>query len=334
MKRVPRRSIPASRHREFSTCAKCCCCCWCCYFGNSPRTTLEDPYYTCTPSVESLGCVSLRRSIACRCFCGFFHRIGKCGRAGKRFFSKLLSQPLDRIAAYFGEMVGFYFAWLEFYTHWLVLPAIAGGALFVFQVWYGSVDAPYVPLFSLFMALWSTLFLEFWRRRNAILAHRWGVLNYEEEESTRPQFKGTWVQDPITGEISKMYSSLKRAAKYAITIPVVLLAVFGIVMLLVYVFATRDSALQGVDDSNSNVPSNPFTRGLGDANTTEPSKGDEQGGKGRDISVNFGGIDLSNVIEIESETTLWWVAMILPAVVYGFLIPLFDMCFGKVAVSI
>lgn len=50
------------------------------------------------------------------------------------FFERLLEQPLDRISDYFGETVGFYFAYVGFYTTWLMLPAILGCLVFFFQV--------------------------------------------------------------------------------------------------------------------------------------------------------------------------------------------------------
>lgn len=97
----------------------------------------------------------------------------------------MTSQPLDRIASYFGESIAFYFAWLEFYTQWLLPPAVVGVLLFIGQLYYGTIDVAYAPLFSLFVALWAILLLEFWKRRNAELAQRWGVLHYENEEVVR-----------------------------------------------------------------------------------------------------------------------------------------------------
>jgi len=183
--------------------------------------------------------------------CGFFAAFAvwmlvaagaacKCRRSAARCCGGLLSQPLDRIAAYFGETVAFYFAWLEFYTQWLVPPAIAGLLLFCGQLYYGTLDIAFVPLFSLLMALWSIVFLAMWKRRNAVLAQRWGVLQYEDEEVVRPQFAGTWMQDTSTGTVVRVYPTWRRALVYCTTVPIVLLFVGCMVVMMIFLFATRD----------------------------------------------------------------------------------------------
>uniref|UniRef100_A0A915HV67 Anoctamin n=1 Tax=Romanomermis culicivorax TaxID=13658 RepID=A0A915HV67_ROMCU len=48
-------------------------------------------------------------------------------------------QPLDLIRSYFGEKVGFYFAWLDFYTYMLIFPSVAGLASF----FYGIISLNY-----------------------------------------------------------------------------------------------------------------------------------------------------------------------------------------------
>ena len=50
------------------------------------------------------------------------------------FVRNLFVQPLDDIVEYFGETVGFYFAFLAFYTKWLFIPAIVGIIVFCVQV--------------------------------------------------------------------------------------------------------------------------------------------------------------------------------------------------------
>jgi Calcium-activated chloride channel len=42
-----------------------------------------------------------------------------------------------------------------------------------------DIDTPYNGIYSLIMAIWSTLFVEVWKRREAELANLWRMENYE-----------------------------------------------------------------------------------------------------------------------------------------------------------
>lgn len=44
--------------------------------------------------------------------------------------------------------------------------------------------------FSVFMALWAVLLLEYWKRKSATLAYRWGCSDYEDIEVGRPPALG------------------------------------------------------------------------------------------------------------------------------------------------
>ncbi|XP_043284882.1 anoctamin-4-like [Venturia canescens] len=138
-------------------------------------------------------------------------------------------QPLDYIKEYFGVKIGLYFAWLGFYTYMLVFASIAGFLCFLYGCLTVSYDKPsddicnaeeiMCPLcdkycdywqlkktcfhakvtylfdnpstvvFSLFMSLWATLFLEFWKKYSAEITHRWDLTKFDEqEEHPRPQY--------------------------------------------------------------------------------------------------------------------------------------------------
>ena len=85
--------------------------------------------------------------------------------------------------------MAFFYAYLACYTAWLLIPAIPGLALSIYhcvqvahQVKSGqsvSVDSPYNCLYSLLMALWSTAFMEVWKRREAEISNMWRMENYE-----------------------------------------------------------------------------------------------------------------------------------------------------------
>eukprot|EP00033_Pygsuia_biforma_P003008 GCRY01003309.1.p1 GENE.GCRY01003309.1~~GCRY01003309.1.p1 ORF type:complete len:797 (+),score=257.69 GCRY01003309.1:169-2559(+) len=98
-------------------------------------------------------------------------------------------QPLTEIRDYFGEEVALYFAWLEFYTNWLKYLSFFGIITFIYQLFHG-MDSLIVPFYCIFLVLWATLFIEFWKRRQAQLCFEWGLYNMSILERSRPEFKG------------------------------------------------------------------------------------------------------------------------------------------------
>ncbi|XP_072316534.1 anoctamin-7 [Eucyclogobius newberryi] len=51
-------------------------------------------------------------------------------------------QPVDHIREYFGEKIALYFAWLGFYTGWLVPAAVMGLVVFLVGFWLMETDVP------------------------------------------------------------------------------------------------------------------------------------------------------------------------------------------------
>ena len=189
-----------------------------------------------------------------------------------------LNQPIRAIRAYFGEKIAFYFAWAGFYTEALKLPAIFGIATMGYGLYlYANTteDAtdvcknnqtmcpvcetcePYklstacdmyrVSLifdnattiaFSIFMAVWSTIFVDTWKRRQARLAFEWDVRDFHLSEPHRADFRGTQVRtDPVTDKKVTYYPKKSRLWRYAVSImtllsmvAVVLMAVVGVIV--------------------------------------------------------------------------------------------------------
>jgi len=90
-------------------------------------------------------------------------------------------QPIHEIRDYFGEEIAFYFSFLGVYTTWLALPAALGILTYIHQSLHGFATVP-TFLFSVFLAVWATLFLEHWKRREKTLGYEWGCLDWEEKE--------------------------------------------------------------------------------------------------------------------------------------------------------
>ncbi|KAJ3596907.1 hypothetical protein NHX12_003307 [Muraenolepis orangiensis] len=131
-------------------------------------------------------------------------------------------QPITAVRSYFGEKVALYYLWLGWYTYLLIPAAIIGLVVFLYglmffnssplikevcestaimcplcdkrcKVWQLSDTCTYTKLsllfdnvgtviFAMFMAVWATLFLEFWKRHRASYVCEWKVSDWNEEE--------------------------------------------------------------------------------------------------------------------------------------------------------
>jgi len=87
-------------------------------------------------------------------------------------------------------------------------------------------------MFSFFVALWGIFMLEFWKRKQAILALEWGMVNIEEEQTDRPEFQGQKKKSPINGQMEDYFPEKeyqKLLAKSASIIAIVGLMVVVVV---------------------------------------------------------------------------------------------------------
>ncbi|RDD39920.1 Anoctamin-4 [Trichoplax sp. H2] len=178
-------------------------------------------------------------------------------------------QPLDLVRKYFGEKIGIYFAWLGFYTGMLIPASILGVLCFLYGLFtmgsnkvsseicsYNLRKQFYMcPLCDELCPYWelrttcnyakaSTLFLEFWKRRQARIAFEWDLLDYEaEEEPLRAQYEakcaeeGSYRVNPVTGHEEPYFTPTKRLPRYFVgdisivfMICLVIAAVFAVII--------------------------------------------------------------------------------------------------------
>ncbi|XP_069760569.1 anoctamin-4-like isoform X3 [Narcine bancroftii] len=104
--------------------------------------------------------------------------------------------------------------------------------------------------FAVFMAVWATVFLEFWKRRRAVLAYDWDLIDWdEEEEEIRPQFEAKYSKkervNPISGKAEPHQAFTDKCSRIIVSasgiffmICVVIAAVFGIVIYRVVTVST------------------------------------------------------------------------------------------------
>ncbi len=144
-------------------------------------------------------------------------------------FNPLRPRSAAELQGYLGASFGFYFAWLAFYTRWLILPALVGIAVFVAQVRASSPGKTVATvIWSVFLTLWATFFTQYWPRSEKKLAHKWGVVNSEEEEPVRPQFRPDRVS-MVNGIKFEDYPEEERSLKYVLSGVVVALCTAGAV---------------------------------------------------------------------------------------------------------
>ncbi|XP_048470847.1 anoctamin-7 [Rhincodon typus] len=193
-------------------------------------------------------------------------------------------QPLDHIREYFGEKIAIYFAWLGFYTTWLLPAAIVGTLVFISglmsmntskpaeeicnssnlylmcplcdtcDTWNISeicsmaklgylFDHPGTVFFSIFMSFWAVTFLEYWKRKNATLAHHWDSVNFEEEEERpRPEFAARapmMEQNPVTGIKEPYFPEKDRLSRIITGSMVIIIMLFIVMIFLVTVIMYR-----------------------------------------------------------------------------------------------
>lgn len=76
---------------------------------------------------------------------------------------------------------------------------------------------------AVFSMLWSTIFMELWKRRSASLSYRWGTLYLAERfAEPRPGFHGEVGVNPVTGRVEPLFPEWQRDLRMAlVSVPVV-----------------------------------------------------------------------------------------------------------------
>lgn len=256
------------------------------------------------------------------------------------FFNNLLTQPLDNIAEYFGESIAFYFAFMAYYTRWLVFPSILGIIVFAVQISTRQLDHWICAPYAVLIMIWVCFMLAFWRQKASALSYRWGVLDYEVEETERPQFQGDYMIDESTGELRKNYPLWKRFARYMLSVPILAGVILLMLLVMSIVFYSQDRLYdrylaqesldysphfpplvrQSIDISFSNFTEIPLVnRALASANTTMEDSSAQWGRK----------ISLAELVNRD----FWAVTFFYPCL-YGMLVSIITMLFNNVAIGL
>ena len=140
------------------------------------------------------------------------------------------NQNVDAVKDYFGEKIGLYFLWTGHYTTWLTIAGLAGlGVWCNVMIDTNASHAVSMPYFASFICIWSTFYLEHWKRTERTYIMRWGMVGFEDEEQVRPQYHGIKTISPIDGKPMIYFPSYQKVRRVAMTSSVT----FGLLLVVV-----------------------------------------------------------------------------------------------------
>ncbi|RHY52019.1 hypothetical protein DYB38_005455 [Aphanomyces astaci] len=160
--------------------------------------------------------------------------------------------PIHDIRDYCGVEVGFYVAFLEHYTRWLVYPAVVGALVYLYQLQYGLHNFA-TAFYALSVTTWAAAFVEAWKRRESELAWLWGRPLAEDEDGVvveRLGFEGPDEYDDVDGVRYKKFTDGDRFKRYAVTIPVLGGTIASIVLLMLGYFQFEAAVRAAVTPAN------------------------------------------------------------------------------------
>ncbi|XP_043084032.1 anoctamin-5 isoform X6 [Puntigrus tetrazona] len=126
--------------------------------------------------------------------------------------------------------------------------------------------------FAIFMGIWVTLFLEFWKRRQARLEYEWDLVDMEEEQQQmqlRPEYETkcthrrrnhvTQEMEPYLPLTSKCARSILSGATVLFWISLIIASIIGVIAYRLAVFAAFASIMKESPTSKLDVVGNLIT---------------------------------------------------------------------------
>lgn len=136
---------------------------------------------------------------------------------------------LDQIRNLWGAKVAFYFAFIQTYFRYLAFPCAAG--LFAWAFF-----EKYSLSFALLIGVWCTVFLEYWKIKQADLAIRWNVRGVGSLKLDRPQFRYEKKVIDSAGRVQHVFPRWKRVVRQLVVIPFILVSTMILGALITCVF--------------------------------------------------------------------------------------------------
>jgi hypothetical protein len=67
-------------------------------------------------------------------------------------------------------------AFFHFYTVWFAIPAFFSLILCLYQLYFKEFDVIVCVVFAFCISIWSTIFVEMWKRKEYHIQTQWGIV--------------------------------------------------------------------------------------------------------------------------------------------------------------
>jgi hypothetical protein len=72
------------------------------------------------------------------------------------------------------------------FNQWLAIPGLIGIPLQIYILAVNDFSTPPQIAYAVFIVLWAIFMLEFWKRKEKLIAVEWGMTGFEDDEQDRP----------------------------------------------------------------------------------------------------------------------------------------------------
>ncbi|KAG7393015.1 hypothetical protein PHYPSEUDO_013503 [Phytophthora pseudosyringae] len=152
---------------------------------------------TIFPLHDAMGCRNIIRHWG---YTDSFQRIFQpfAGNSLEQFFLERKRHQYEMLwplLTYFGEKHAFYYAFVTFYTVWLLPIALIGATCQM--LWLANNVRFVAPLFAIVVSIWATLMVERWKRKRSEIQRKFGHFRRNRSEET-PGFYGDFQVETTT----------------------------------------------------------------------------------------------------------------------------------------
>ncbi|KAK7757132.1 hypothetical protein SLS62_000679 [Diatrype stigma] len=144
----------------------------------------------------------------------------------------LRTADLDRIRNLFGSKVAFYFAFMQTYLRFLSFSAVTGALAWAFLPKYSF-------LYAVVTLCGCTVFLEYWKIRQAELCVRWNVRGVEILKVNQHKFRHEKIIVDAAGRTKYYFPRWKTIARQLLQIPFFAAALLALGAVITLVFAVE-----------------------------------------------------------------------------------------------